>query len=293
MQYVVAVSGGVDSVALLDMLARGTLPGVNSQIPIANLIVAHFDHGIRPDSADDAEFVKSLAEKYNLLFETKREELGANASEELARDRRYVFLREVAAKHDAKIMTAHHADDVVETIAINLTRGTGWRGLAVLDSPDIDRPLLATTKAELIQYARNHDLKWREDVTNQDEKYLRNKLRQRVRELDGDTKESLRLYRNRQVALKRLSDDETSRLIGQSPYSRHLFTMAGDIAAHELLRAVFIREAGTSPTRPQLARALHAVKVMSAGKVYEVAGGITLRFTKTRFIVETSYKVLS
>ena len=137
MRYVVAVSGGVDSVVLLDMVAQEVAP--------QRLIVAHFDHGIRPESADDAAFVKSLAKQYGLTFETKREELGANASEELAREHRYAFLRDVAKRYSATIMTAHHADDIIETIAINMTRGTGWRGLAVLDSPGIERPLLDKT----------------------------------------------------------------------------------------------------------------------------------------------------
>jgi tRNA(Ile)-lysidine synthase len=114
-KYVVAVSGGVDSVVLLDHLAGH---------PEYELVVAHFDHGIRDDSREDEAFVRSLAEKYNVPFESKREDLGKQASEELARDRRYAFLRSVAGKHNAQIITAHHADDAVETIAINLLRGT-------------------------------------------------------------------------------------------------------------------------------------------------------------------------
>ena len=91
MRHILAVSGGVDSVVLLDMVVQGLMKS-------DQVIVAHFDHGIRPESADDAAFVKSLADKYGLLFETKREELGPDASEELARDRRYVFLRDIAKK---------------------------------------------------------------------------------------------------------------------------------------------------------------------------------------------------
>ena len=104
MKRVVAVSGGVDSVVLLDMLAD---EGVN-------IVVAHFDHGIRPDSAADAWFVKALAARYGVEYIGKREELGADASEELARERRYAFLHEVAQKHHAKLVTAHHLDDLIE-----------------------------------------------------------------------------------------------------------------------------------------------------------------------------------
>ena len=101
-KYVVAVSGGVDSVVLLHMLAHR---------PDIELVVAHFDHGIRDYSVADAQFVKELADSYGLPFESRREKLGKQASEDLARSRRYAFLRSVADKHQAKIMTAHHADD--------------------------------------------------------------------------------------------------------------------------------------------------------------------------------------
>src|SRR5690606_16183672 len=109
MKYLVAVSGGIDSVVLLDKLAsEGT----------HELVVAHFDHGIRKESFLDAQFVERLSKKYGVPFETRREELGKYASEELARERRYAFLREMAAKHDATIVTAHHMNDIAETIAI-------------------------------------------------------------------------------------------------------------------------------------------------------------------------------
>lgn len=278
-RYVVAVSGGVDSVVLLDMLVK--------KYTADALIVAHFDHGIRSDSADDARFVGHLATKYNLSFETQREELGPHTSEEKARERRYAFLRRVASEHAARIVTAHHADDLVETVAINLTRGTGWRGLAVLDSPDIERPLLGMTKKQLLDYAKQHQLQWREDSTNNDTHYLRNDLRQKLIGVDDEMRELLRLYRNRQVILRELIDNECLRIVGASPYKRHLFIAVPDDIGLELLRAVCVREIGVSPTRPNLYRALHAIKVLYGGKRHHVADGMTLRFTKTHFVVET------
>lgn len=288
MKYIVAVSGGVDSVVMLDMLVHGHLSIFPSPTSNPQLVVAHFDHGIRQDSADDAEFVRQLAAKYELPFETTREELGKNASEELARDRRYVFLRKVAKKYGAKIVTAHHADDVVETIAINLTRGTGWRGLAVLDSPDIVRPLLAVTKDRLVDYAKRHDLQWCEDVTNRDTKYLRNELRQKLTGLDPGSRDLLRLYRERQVFLRREIDNEIGKIIHVKQFSRHLFIMVPEVIGIELLRGVFEQEAGSSPTRPQLTGALLAIKTLRDGKRYEVAAGTTLQFTATDFIVEAA-----
>lgn len=277
--YVVAVSGGVDSVVLLDMLvAEGA----------GELIVAHFDHGIRDDSASDAEFVRVLAASYKLPFVTKREELGAGASEERARQRRYAFLRAVAAENDAKIVTAHHADDIVETVAINLKRGTGWRGLAVLDSPDIVRPLLGRRKYELLTYAKARGLQWREDSTNRDMAYLRNSIRARIAQQlsDDEIRQTLALHAA-QCELKRHIDNEARQLAGSTPYSRYFFTQLPEPAALELLRTVCITEVGVSPTIPQRQRALMAIKVAQAGSRYEVAAGVVLQLKKREFTVVT------
>lgn len=173
-KYVVAVSGGVDSVVLLDMLARHNPKEADYQ-----LIVAHFDHGIRPGSAADRQFVQTLAEKYQLPFEYAEGELGEQASEETARAARYLFLKDVQQKHSAHgIITAHHQDDVLETAILNLLRGTGRKGLTSLgSSSDIIRPLLNSSKQEILAYAKNNNLKWHEDSTNQNPKYLRNYIR--------------------------------------------------------------------------------------------------------------------
>src|SRR6478609_8911137 len=106
MKYVLAVSGGVDSVVLLDMLAKSEED---------ELIVAHFEHGIRGQSSqDDARFVEALAAKYDVSCEVGYGALGADASEETARTKRYEFLKKIATKHEARLVTAHHQDDVIE-----------------------------------------------------------------------------------------------------------------------------------------------------------------------------------
>src|SRR5690606_32014455 len=117
-KHVLAMSGGVDSVVLLHQYWQ--------EQGSEGLVVAHFDHGIRTDSSADARFVEALAASYGIKFESRREELGSSASEAWARERRYHFLREVADSHQAVLVTAHHGDDLIETIAINLSRGTGW-----------------------------------------------------------------------------------------------------------------------------------------------------------------------
>lgn len=269
-KYVVAVSGGIDSVALLNML---------SHVPGHDIIVAHFDHGIRVDSADDAIFVARLAATYNYPFETKREELGEHASEDLARQRRYDFLRSVAAKYDAKIVTAHHADDAVETIAINLHRGTGWRGLAVLDS-NIVRPLMAKKKSDLRHYAQTNNLQWREDSTNSSDIYLRNRLRPHIDGLNSDSKQQLLQRRQKQIEHKKYIDTEVRRLIGPGPhYSRYFFTHIPTVVAVECLRAA----TEAKMTRPQLERALLAIKTAAPKSTYHAGGRVNFDFTTRNF----------
>lgn len=272
-RYVVAVSGGVDSVVLLHML---------SQSPDLELIVAHFDHGIRETSADDAAFVESLAKTYNHPFVTKREELGKQASEELARDRRYAFLRDVAKQYDAQIVTAHHADDAVETVAINLKRGTGWRGLAVLDS-DIRRPLIGMSKNEIIAYAHKYNLEWHDDETNDSDVYLRNRIRRQLSQLDDDTKRQILGLRAEQIELKDKINAEVEQCVGKGPqYDRYFFIYAQQTAALECLR--FVTDGQL--TRPQLTRALLAIKINPAGTQYQAGSGILFRFTSRNFEVE-------
>lgn len=177
-KYVVAVSGGVDSVVLLDLLAQKARQQGSDLV----LIVAHFDHGIRPDSADDRVFVEGLARQYGLPFVYDQAALGPGTSEARARDARYAFLRKVqaAARADALVL-AHHQDDLLETIIINFLRGTKSRGLSSLRSTaELRRPLLRYTKADIRTYAQQHKLAWHEDSTNADESYLRNYVRQRI-----------------------------------------------------------------------------------------------------------------
>jgi len=282
-KYIVAVSGGVDSVVLLDLLASKKLPTIY-HLPSTSyqLIVAHFDHGIRADSSLDAVFVADLAKKYGLSFVSKRVELGPDASEEKARDERYAFLRAVAEENGAKLVTAHHSDDVVESIAINLTRGTGWRGLAVLDS-GVLRPLTDMTKSEIIKYASDNKLTWREDSTNVGDTYLRNRIRRKTTNLDEDAKRQLLGLWVAQKSLKSQIDIEVKRLIGDGPvYNRYFFTHIDNDSAIELLR--FIVDARL--TRPQLTKTLHAIKTFLPLRTYLAGDGVKINFTSRNFKVE-------
>lgn len=177
----VAVSGGVDSAVLLRVLyeLRGEL-GVS-------LAVAHLDHRIRgADSEADAAFVAAEARRLDLPLvleahdvPTYAEERGLSL-EEAAREVRYRFLKEAAAKVEAdKIALAHQRDDLVETLLLNLIRGAGLaglRGMAPVRGRLI-RPLIDCSRAEIEQFAREQGLEYRQDRTNLELQHLRNRVR--------------------------------------------------------------------------------------------------------------------
>ncbi len=203
--YIVAVSGGVDSVALLHQLVQTyKKPKVASEIsgtPV-RLIVAHFDHGIRPDSAEDRRLVQQLARHYGLPFIYERAALGEGASETTARKARYDFLHRTRQASGAQaVITAHHEDDVVETILLNMLRGTGGRGLHSLQSRyQVQRPLLAVSKKEVLRYAQSNGLIWREDSTNANEAIMRNYLRKNYVANMAKTHRSMLLKRSKRAA---------------------------------------------------------------------------------------------
>ncbi len=171
-RYILGVSGGVDSMVLLDLVHD--LPGVE-------VVVAHFDHGIRGDSHLDERLVSKTAKNYNLTVEVGRGKLGKDASEDTARTHRYRFLSGVKQKYAADaLMTAHHQDDLIETVLINLLRGTGRIGISSMIDSKVVRPLLDTPKEPILRYAKLHGVKWRQDSTNDNTDYLRNYLRLRV-----------------------------------------------------------------------------------------------------------------
>lgn len=217
MKYVLAVSGGIDSVALLDMAARDTAFRrryfAGAEFP-ADFIVAHFDHGIRgKQSHMDATFVRRLANRYGAKFVLGRGNLGTDSSEEQARAARYHFLQRVCHDNNARLVTAHHKDDIIETVVMNLIRGTGWRGLAPM-SGNIVRPLTNFYKVDLVRYVLEHNLDWVQDQTNYSPKYFRNRVRMMLDSVSVTDKDKLfELYRC-QVKMRDEIEAELARLVG-------------------------------------------------------------------------------
>lgn len=176
-RVLVALSGGLDSVVLLHLMCFGASP-----VPV-ELVAAHFDHRMRPDSADDAAWVRGLCRAWGVGLRSGRA-ASRLTSESEAREARYAFLEGVAREEDASaVLTAHHADDQAETVLFRLLRGTGPRGLAGIPrgrTPGILRPLLSFWREELEGHARRSHLSWREDPSNRDLRYARNVLRRRL-----------------------------------------------------------------------------------------------------------------
>lgn len=275
--YIVAVSGGIDSVCLLHMLSSTK----------HRLVVAHVDHGIRgEESSADARFVEGLARSYHVPFVMTQLHLGKGTSEEKARSLRYAFLQEQANTYRAKIVTAHHKNDLIETVAINCERGTGWRGLAVFDGEAVERPLVGLPKAALYAYALRHRLEWVEDATNQTDVYLRNRIRHRAhRQLTPAQEDEVLRLRAEQLQLKRDIARESARLLAGHAGSRHFFTQIDTAVAIELLGTQIEGAGAQRPTRPQLVRAVHAIKTAQPGSVFQLGSGVELHFTSRKFTV--------
>lgn len=179
-KLLLAISGGIDSMVLLDLLSKTD----------AELYLAHCNFKLRGKDADaDEAYIRSEAKKYNntlhvIKFDTKAYASSHKCSIQMAaRDLRYNWFKDLLKEKGYDyLLTAHHADDNLETFFINLSRGTGIDGLCGIPekSDDILRPLLPFSKDEIYSYAKAHQLSWREDQSNEDRKYLRNKIRKEL-----------------------------------------------------------------------------------------------------------------
>jgi tRNA(Ile)-lysidine synthase len=177
---VLAVSGGSDSTALLHGAARLAASGASQW----QLIVAHLDHGLRADSGDDAAFVADAAASLGLRCEVRTTDVAALARvegrsvEEAGREARYRFLEEVAPE-GALIATAHTADDAAETVLLSLLRGAGLAGARGIPARRgrVVRPLLGDRRATLRGLLDAGEIAYRDDPSNTDPTYLRNRVR--------------------------------------------------------------------------------------------------------------------
>lgn len=179
---VVAVSGGVDSVVLLHLLI------LLSAKWSWEIIVVHFNHQLRKSADQEAEAVRLLAKNWGLKFVQGSRDIKNLAQkrkltiEEAGRQARYDWLQKVALRYKATIVTAHTADDQVETVVMNWLRGGLVRALAGMRIKEgsIWRPFLSINKGELYQFAKKYKLQFSEDESNQEIIYTRNLIRHKI-----------------------------------------------------------------------------------------------------------------
>lgn len=177
-KLLLACSGGIDSVVLVDLLSISGVP----------FDIAHVNYGLREKESDeDAHFVKTLANQYGVgfhLYNTSSFSAAKGGSPQLwAREERYAFFDKLIEEKDyLAVLTAHQADDAWETFLINATRGTGLKGLQGIPAKENKRwrPLLPFGREDIQKYATSRGLRWREDRTNRESDYLRNFIRNQI-----------------------------------------------------------------------------------------------------------------
>jgi tRNA(Ile)-lysidine synthase len=267
----VAVSGGVDSVALLDVLCQ-LAPALALTIRCV-----HVHHGLRSEADTDAEFVQRLAEKLAVPFHLERVTVRSappwEGLEAEARRARYAALEARALSAGAaRIATGHTADDQAETVLMRLLDGAGPRGLAGIAPARgrIIRPLLDARREEVLAHARSRGLDWVEDATNRDPRFLRNRIRHEVLpvlagvfgpRLAESLCRSAALSRELVSDLDRQAQSELGRLAARGAYGfvfpvAALVGLPDEVAAQVLLLAA--SELGES--RPRRAAAHRAVR---------------------------------
>lgn len=174
-RFLLAISGGVDSMVLLDLMA--------SVVPPQQLAIAYFDHRLRKNTEKEKKLIQSRCEKLGIKVFVLGARSGKKISENALRSERHRFLEEsrLQTQSDFTVL-AHHADDQCETFFMRLIRGTSAEGLSGISkkSRRILRPLLNCSKDELIEYALSKDIAYIEDETNESDQFLRNRIRNQV-----------------------------------------------------------------------------------------------------------------
>ncbi len=289
-RVVVAVSGGPDSVTLLSAL--------NNLYPGAELVVAHVNYQSRgQDSEADEAFTRRLAEQLKLPILVKKIRLDKDKAgfEARAREVRYHFFEEVRQKEKADVIAvAHHSDDVVETMLLNLRRGAGPRGLAGMPyrRGDIVRPLLDVTRSEIESYLAAKRLSYREDKSNQDTRYRRNWVRHKLlprlrRENYPDIDWQLRELAAKFLLLADAVEAEAARRKKSLEIVPGEYQLVSFLALSPLLQGEIIREllGKMDISRRHVAEVIKLLESSESGK-YKEFKGVVIEKQKDRFLVQ-------
>jgi tRNA(Ile)-lysidine synthase len=301
---VLGLSGGADSVALLDALSLLSRPRG------FRLVAAHLDHRLRPGSQEDVAFCAELCRQLGVVLRVGaadvrgRAERDGGGLEQAARRERYAFLRSVCEQEQAAALAvAHTRDDQAETLLLRLLRGAGATGLGAMRprSGDLLRPLLAVSRAEVLAHLRARALPWREDPTNADPAHRRNRVRHELLPyLEQRFNPRVREALARAAAL--LADDAAylrdaaaallKRIGREEPAGLRLrragLAGAPRAVARAALRQALAREAGGRPLA-----AAHVERVLqlacgaeATGRTLPLPGGWRARFTRDEVWLE-------
>ena len=242
----------------------------------ADIVVVHIDHGTRKSSAEDADFVRRKCQELGVKFYETKLELGEGVSEELARKKRYDFLKTIQEKEGGTLCTAHHLDDVLESIAINLIRGTGWRGLTPFYGDELVRPFIIAKmwKRDVLKFAGEQKIYFRQDPTNHETNYLRNRVRGKMAELDERARTDIINLFEKQNELrgkieKLVTELAKQTVVGKNFHKKELFLTADEKVAIEVLREICLMH-GYSLTRKQLGDFLLAIKTYAPHKKFNL-----------------------
>lgn len=296
----VAFSGGPDSTALLDLLRRSA--GDRD----LSLLAAHFDHGVRPDSRQEARRVADRAREMGVEARVGRTGQGRGSGHDELRRRRYRFLRRIAREAGAdRIATGHQADDQAETVLFRLLRGTGLRGLGGIPErrDGIVRPLLPFRGRELLAYLAERGLPWSRDPANRDPSYARSRIRHELLPAldavwgDDPVERLLRVGRTAVAAEERMEQltarvVELCRLDGAAPFRVPELTADGReerrtrlarrplLAAEQELQARVLRRLarsrGERMTRGGTAEGVEFINAGRSGARVQLGGGLEL-----------------
>ncbi len=296
----VAVSGGPDSTALLHLLhARAERLGLR-------IGVGHLDHGLRPESAEEARAVECLAGELGVEVHVERADVHAvrrrlgTSVEAAAREARYDFLRRTAVRHGySTIALGHHADDNAETLLLNLLRGSGRTGLGgirpVRDGMFI-RPLLQASRADIEAYLRGRGIDWLTDASNADPRLRRNRIRHHlIPLLERDFQPAVRRVLSRaaevlaeeEVWITGLLQPVVERLLRAEAPGRVALDAAGlaalpPAAGRRVVRAALGRVCGDL----QRIGCGHVEAVLEAASEQHLPGGVRVRRTLQEVVFE-------
>jgi len=292
----IALSGGLDSAVLLDLLV-----GLRERWNWS-LSAAHFDHRMRAESGSDADWVKALCDRMGVPCRVGRSPV-VPRSEAEARDLRYAFLsRARDARGGGWLVTAHQADDQAETVLFRMIRGSGLTGLAGIPArrpPGVVRPLLPFWRAEIEDYARARGLAYLSDPTNLDISFARNRIRHVLIpgiEAKGRPDFRRQLLRLSDLAgraarvIDRTSESAVEELILEASETRIVVARKGFLAYDTSARAHLLRllaaRVGSPPGRAGTRVALEFINTCASGRSIDLAGGMVIRREFDRFVFE-------